>query len=166
MDTHCNCMTFLQGSILLVKLKIWQLWSFLASLVAQMVKNLPAMQETWVWSLGLIPGLGRSPGEEKGYPFQYSWASPVAQLVKNLPAMQETWVWSLGLIPGLGRSPGEEKGYPFQYPGLENSTDCIVHRFTKSWTWLGYFASLCEEVKYLFWVLSDKVFELSCGPKD
>ena len=29
-----------------------------ASLVAQMVKNLPAMQET----LGLIPGLGRSPG--------------------------------------------------------------------------------------------------------
>ena len=40
----------------------------------------------------------------------------------------------LGLIPGLGRSPGEEKGYPFQYPGLENSTDCIVHRFTESWT--------------------------------
>ena len=26
--------------------------SFLASLVAQMVKNLPAMQETWVLSLG------------------------------------------------------------------------------------------------------------------
>ena len=25
---------------------------FLASLVAQMVKNLPAMQETWIWSLG------------------------------------------------------------------------------------------------------------------
>ena len=24
-----------------------------ASLVAQMVKNLPAVQETWVWSLGL-----------------------------------------------------------------------------------------------------------------
>ena len=25
---------------------------YLASLVAQMVKNLPAMKETWVWSLG------------------------------------------------------------------------------------------------------------------
>ena len=25
---------------------------FKASLVAQMVKNLPAMQEPWVWSLG------------------------------------------------------------------------------------------------------------------
>ena len=38
-----------------------------ASLVAQLVKNPPAMGETWV----LIPGLGRSPGEGKGYPLQY-----------------------------------------------------------------------------------------------
>ena len=44
---------------------------------------------------GLIPGLGRSPGEGIGYPLQYSWASVVAQLVKNLPAMRETWVRSL-----------------------------------------------------------------------
>ena len=43
----------------------------------------------------MIPGLGRSPGEGKGYPLQYSLASLVAQLVKNLPAMQETWVRSL-----------------------------------------------------------------------
>ena len=45
---------------------------------------------------GLIPGLGRSPGEGIGYPLQYSWASIVAQLVKNPPAMWETWVRSLG----------------------------------------------------------------------
>ena len=38
-------------------------------LVAQMVKNLPVMQETWVWSLGLIPGLGRFPGGERGKVF-------------------------------------------------------------------------------------------------
>ena len=44
----------------------------LASLIAQMVKNLPAMRETWVLSLGLIPGLGRSPGEGHGNPLQYS----------------------------------------------------------------------------------------------
>ena len=44
----------------------------------------------------LIPGLGRSAGEEIGYPLRYSWASLVAQLVKNSPAMQETWVRSLG----------------------------------------------------------------------
>ena len=40
-------------------------WS---SLVAQLVKNLPAT----VGDLGSIPGLGRSPGEGKGYPLQYS----------------------------------------------------------------------------------------------
>ena len=44
---------------------------------------------------GSIPGWGRSPGEGKGYPLQYSWSSLVAQLVKNPPAMRETWVQSL-----------------------------------------------------------------------
>ena len=39
-----------------------------ASLVAQLVKNPPAVWETWVQSLGL----GRSPGEGKGYPLQCS----------------------------------------------------------------------------------------------
>ena len=39
---------------------------------------------------GLIPGLGRSPGEGIRYPLQYCWASLLAQLVKNLPAMRET----------------------------------------------------------------------------
>ena len=38
------------------------------SLVAQLVKNLSALLETWV----RFPGLGRSPGEGKGYPLQYS----------------------------------------------------------------------------------------------
>ena len=42
------------------------------SLVAQTVKSLPAMWETWVRSLGSIPGLGRSPEKGKGYPLQYS----------------------------------------------------------------------------------------------
>ena len=41
-----------------------QEWIFL---VVQMVRNLPGMQET-----GLIPGLGRSPGEGNGNPLQYS----------------------------------------------------------------------------------------------
>ena len=40
----------------------------LASLVAQMVKHLPAMLET----SGSIPGSGRSPGEGNGNPLQYS----------------------------------------------------------------------------------------------
>ena len=36
------------------------------SLVAQLVKNLPAMQETWVQSLGQED----PPGERRGYPLQ------------------------------------------------------------------------------------------------
>ena len=45
---------------------------------------------------GSIPGSGRSAGEGRDYPLQYSWASLVAQLVKNLPAMWENSVQSLG----------------------------------------------------------------------
>ena len=80
-----------------------------ASLVAWLVKNPPAVQETPVQFLGQedplekgeathssIPRSGRSAGEGRGYPLQYSWASLVAQLVKNPPAMRETWVQSLG----------------------------------------------------------------------
>ena len=48
-------------------------------------------------------------------------------------------VGDLGLLPGLGRSPGEGKGYPLQCFGPENSTDCIVHRVTKSRTRLSDF---------------------------
>ena len=52
----------------------------------------------------MIPGLGRSTGEGKGYPLQYSWASLVAQMVKNPPAMQETWVRSRGWEDSLEES--------------------------------------------------------------
>ena len=41
---------------------------------------------------GSISGVGRSPGEGRGYALQYSWASLLAQMVKNLPAVRETWV--------------------------------------------------------------------------
>ena len=82
--------------------------------MAQLVKNPPTCN---VGNLGSIPGLGRSPGEGKGYPFQYSGLKNSmdcivhevtksrkqlsnfhfqrAQLVKNPSAVQETWVRSL-----------------------------------------------------------------------
>ena len=55
----------------------------IASLIAQLVKNLSVIQETpvqflgqedplgWI-DLGSIPWLERSPGEGNGYPLQYS----------------------------------------------------------------------------------------------
>ena len=57
--------------VLFVLWKCKNIHCFLASLVAQQVKNLPAMhesQETWVWSLGS----GRSPGGGHGDPLQCS----------------------------------------------------------------------------------------------
>ena len=55
----------------------------MAFLIAQLVKNAPAMEET------LVRFLGQEDPLEKGYhyPLQYSWTFLVAQLVKNLPAM-------------------------------------------------------------------------------
>ena len=57
----------------------------------------------------------------------------------------------LGSIPGLGRSPGKGNSYPLQYSGLENSMDCIVHKVTKSWTWLNDFHILNSKWWNCFW---------------
>ena len=113
-----------------------------ASLIAQFVKNPPAIQET------LVQFLGR---EGIGYPLQYSWVSLMAQLVENLPCS----VGDLSSVPGSGRSPGERKGYPLQYSGLENSTDCIVHGVAWSWTQLSDFHFISPqdpELTYLHWI--------------
>ena len=61
---------------------------------------------------GSIPGSGRSAGEGRDYPLQYSWASLVAQLVKNLPAMWENSVQSLGWEDLLEKG---QTGYPLRY---------------------------------------------------
>ena len=61
---------------------------FGASWVDELVKDPPAIQT----DPNLIPGSGRSPEEEIGYPIQYSWPSLVARTVKNPPTMRETWV--------------------------------------------------------------------------
>ena len=84
---------------------------------------------------GLIPGTERSPGEEIGYPLQYSWASLVAQTVKNLPAMQETWVQSLGWEDPWRR---EWQPTPVFWPGefhrQRSLAGYVVHGVTKSRT--------------------------------
>ena len=85
-----------------------------ASPIAQLVKNLPAMQETLVQFLGQkdAPGKGRPPTP-------VFWGIPCGSAGKESTCK----VGDLGSIPGLGRSPGEGKGYPLQYSGLENSMD-------------------------------------------
>ena len=60
--------------------------------MVQTVKNLPAMQETWVRSLGWEDPLEKGMATHSGI----LGASLVVQTVKNLSAMQENQVPSLG----------------------------------------------------------------------
>ena len=116
------------GGNLLTK---WDLISkFGDSFIAQLVKNLPAMQETPVWFLGQKIHWRRD-----RLPTPVLLGFPCGSTGKE-PTYN---VGDLVSIPGLGRSPGEGKDYPLQYSGLENSMDCIVHGVAKSWTWLSNF---------------------------
>ena len=103
--------------------KFFQLYTIGASLTAQLVKNLPAVQETLVRLLS-----GRSAGEEIGTPvfLGFPCGSPSKDSSCN--------VGDLGAIRGLGRSPGEGKGNLLQYYGLENSMGSRVHGVAKSRT--------------------------------
>ena len=84
---------------------------------------------------GLIPGLGRPPGEGKGYPLQYSWASLMAQTVKNLPAMQETWVQSLGWEDPLEEGMKTDSNIlAWRIPMERGAWQATVHGVTKSKT--------------------------------
>ena len=95
-----------------------------ASLVTQRVKCQPAVRETWVRSLGSIPGSGRSPGEGNSKPLRY-WKIP--------------WTEK----PGAGYSPWGHKEsdtteqlhflFTFQFQVL------ILYQYTQKWR--------CTEVK-------------------
>ena len=61
-----------QVSLVIQTVKNLHLHASWAFLMAQMVKNLPEMPQTWAWSLGSIPGLGRSLEGGHGNPLQYS----------------------------------------------------------------------------------------------
>ena len=84
------------------------------SLIAHLVKNLPAMQEKPVQLLGQEDLLEKFP-----LFLCFPCGSASRESTYNMG--------DLGLIPGLGRSPGEGKCYPLQYSCLENSMDSIVH---------------------------------------
>ena len=97
-----------------------------ASLVTQLVKNSPAMQEVPVKFLGS----GRSAGEGDRLPTLVFLIFSSGSDSKESACI----VGDLSSIPGLKISSGEGNDYPLQYSGLENSIDCIVHGVTKSQT--------------------------------
>ena len=82
-----------------------------------------------------ISGSGRSPGEEIGYPLQYSWASLVAQMAKNPPAMGETWVQSLGHKDPLEKEMATHTSVlAWRIPIARRTWQAMVHRVAKSQT--------------------------------
>ena len=102
------------------------------SLVDQLVKNQPAMQETPVLFYSWV---GKIHWRRDRLSTPLFLGFPCGSSGKESACIGG----DLGSIPGLGRSPGEGKSYPLQYSGLENSMDCIVHEVAKSWTRLGDF---------------------------
>ena len=75
-----------------------------ASLVAQLVKNLPAMRETWVQSLGWEDLL------EKGIPLGNSVDCIVHGVAKRWTRLSKFHYCEK--VPGHGRSPGGGHGNP------------------------------------------------------
>ena len=63
---------------------VFQFCNSWVSLVAQLVKNPPAMWETWVRS--------RSPGERKGYPLQYSLLENSMNWIVHGVTKSQTWL--------------------------------------------------------------------------
>ena len=63
----------------------------MASLLAQLVKNSPAMQETQVWFLGQEDLL-----ERDKLPTPVFLGFPCGSAGKEYAAMWQTWIWSLG----------------------------------------------------------------------
>ena len=130
----------------------WRFWWFWgASLVAPLVKNLPAMQETWFssWVRKILWRRHRLP-------------TPVFLGFPGGSASKESScnVGDLGSVPGLGRSPGEGNGYPLQYFGLENSMDYTGRRVghngvTFTFTWFYFFLfGLLKPPQFLYPVVA------------
>ena len=67
-----------------------------ASLVAQMEKNLPAMQETWVWSLGWEDPLEKEMATHSSIP---AWGIPWTEEPGGLQSMESqrghAWVTNM-----------------------------------------------------------------------
>ena len=134
---------------------------YLTSLVAQRLKHLPPMRETWVWSLGQEdplekemathssilawripwteePGGLQSTGSQR---VGHDWVTLLTYfVVRNLP-INAGDVRDTDSIPGSGRSPGGGHGNIPPYSCLENPMDreawWPAHQWgPKSWTWL------------------------------
>ena len=119
------------------------------SLIAQLVKNLPAMQETQI-----DPWVGKIRWRRDRLPTPVFLGIPCGSAGKESTSNGG----DLGSIPGLGRSSGEGKGYPLQYSGLENSMDSIVHGVSKSQTPLSDFHFVLVKTRHFCYIIKLYLF--------
>ena len=96
-----------------------------ASLIAQLVKNPPAIRRP-----GFDSWVGKIHWRRDRLPIPVVLGFHCSSAGKESACNEG----NLGSITGLGRSPGEGEGYPLQYSGLEISMVYIVHGVTKSRT--------------------------------
>ena len=102
------------------------------SLVSQLVKNLPAMQETPVLFLGW-----EDPMVKDRLPTPVFLDFQVAQIVKNLPAMRETWVWSLDWEDPLEEGMATHSSIlAWRIPMDRGSQLATVHRIANRHDWV------------------------------
>ena len=77
-----------------------------------------------VGDLGSIPGLGRSPGEWKGYPLQYSGLeNSMDCIVHGVAKSLIRLSYVLSFFSIVTSTGGEADGTPLQYSCLENPMD-------------------------------------------
>ena len=125
-----------------------------ASLIAQLVKNPPATQETQLDSW-----VGKIHWRRDRLPTPVFLGFHCGSTGKESACS----VGDLSLISGLGRAPGEGKGYPLQYSVLESSMDCIIHEVAKSWTQLSDFHFLyCIIYRKVNYIHSFHIYFISC----
>ena len=110
--------------------------------MGQLVKNWPAMGETWIWSLGWED----SPGEGKGYPLQYSGLENSVDCIVHGVTKSQTWLSnfhsftaaakSLQSCPTLcdpidGSPPGST------IPGIlqARTLEWVAISFSNAWKW-------------------------------
>ena len=125
----------------------------MSSLVAQTVKRLPTMWETWVQSLHredrlekemvptpvFLPGKCHGWGSLVGYS---PWGRKESDMTERLH------YGGLGLIPGWGRSPGERESEVAQsYPTLCDPMDCSLPGSTV----YGIFQAMAPHSSILAW---------------
>ena len=150
---------------------MYQLSTEPCAYVAQLVKNSPAMQETWVWSL-----VRKIPWRRERLPTPVFWPREFHRLYSPWGGKEsdttERLNWTellslgketacnsgyLGLILSLGQPFGEGKGYPLQYSWASLVAQLIKNSPTmwETWVWFLGWEDLLEKGKALltpvFW---------------